>query len=208
MKAGMSRIQIMQSKHFEHLRIRWLELVSLCGFAEQYAHADPEIAVVKLRAFAECCVVIVYQQAGLPRAPMSNFIELLSNEAFKFVTPTVVVDKLHAIRIHGNKAAHGDKVSDKSALGLVRDAWDLGRWLFATYANGDVAGLPGFEPPQPAASAKNQYKKKRQALLEQFAKEDQRQAVSRWFPGTELSIAAESSDDECSQHLSELGCRG
>lgn len=168
----MNANEIMQSKNFEHLRAKWPELASLCGFAEQYAHADPESAVVKLRAFAERCVAIVYRQVGLPRTPMSNFMELLSNDAFKAVTPTVVVDKLHAIRIHGNKAAHGDKVSDNSALWLLREAWDLGRWLFATYANGDTDKLNEFEVPQPKASEKNKYKKERKALLEQFAKQE------------------------------------
>ncbi len=172
MKIGMGITEIMQSQNFEHLRPHWPELASLCGFAEQYAHGDPESAVVKLRSYAERCVSIIYRQAGLPRAPLSNFMELLSNDAFKSVTPTVVIDKLHAIRIHGNKAAHGDKVSVNGALWLVREAWDLGRWLYATYAGGNVADLPDFQSPQPPASAKSQYKKERKALLEQFAKQE------------------------------------
>lgn len=171
-KASMGTTEMIHSLNFEHLRPRWPELASLCGFAEQYVHGDPESAVVKLRAFAERCVSIVYQQAGLPRAPMSSFMDLLSNDAFKSMTPAVVVEKLHAIRIHGNKAAHGDTVSSTSALWLVREAWDLGRWLFATHGNGDASALPDFESPQPPVSAKNQYKKERKALLEQYAKQE------------------------------------
>lgn len=168
----MGANEIMQSHNFEHLRPHWPELASLCGFAEQYAHADPESAVVKLRAFAERCVSIVYQEVGLPRAPMSNFMELLSNDAFKSVTPRVVVDKLHAVRIHGNKAAHGDKISVDGALWLLREAWDLGRWLFATYTDGDAAAIEEFQQPQPPKSEKSQFKKERKALLEQYAKQE------------------------------------
>ena len=164
--------EIMQSQNFEYLRPHWPELASLCGFAEQYVQADPEGATVKLRAFAERSVSIVYGEVGLPRAPMSNFMELLSNDAFEAVTPQVVIDKLHAIRIHGNKAAHGDKVSVKSALWLLREAWDLGRWLYATYANGDSRALPEFQQLPLPQSAKNQYKKERKALLEQYAKQE------------------------------------
>ncbi len=164
--------EIMQSRNFEYLRPRWPELASLCGFAEQYAHGDPESAVVKLRAFAERCVGIVYREVGLPRAPMSNFMELLSNDAFTSVTPRVVVDKLHAVRIHGNKAAHGDKISVDGALWLLREAWDLGRWLFATYADGDPAAIAEFQQPDPPRSEKSQFKKERKALLEQYAKQE------------------------------------
>ncbi len=123
----MDANEIMQSQNFEYLRPRWPELASLCGFAEQYAQADPESAMVKLRVFAQRSVSIVYGEVGLPRAPMSNFMELLSNDAFAAVTPRVVINKLHAIRIHGNKAAHGDKVSVNNALWLLREARDLGR---------------------------------------------------------------------------------
>lgn len=168
----MGKFDLMQSLNFEYLRPHWPELASLCGFAEQYANTDPESAVVKLRAYAEQCVNIVYQKAGLPRAPMSNFMELLSNDAFKSVTPAVVIDKLHALRIHGNKAAHGDKISVNGALWLVREAWDLGRWLYAAYTGSEAAGLPEFQVPQPPTSAKSEYKKERKAMLEQFAKQE------------------------------------
>lgn len=169
----MDAVAIMQSQNFEHLRDRWPELASLGGFAEQYVHGDPESALVKLRAFAERLVAIVYQDLGLPKPAMSGFMELLNNDAFTAVTPRVVVDKLHAIRIHGNKAAHGDKVTTNSGLWLLRESWDLGRWLFATYGDGDANVLAGFVEPKPS-TAKSEYKRERKALLEQYAKQEAR----------------------------------
>jgi len=168
----MDRITIMQSQNFEFLRNSWPELASLAGFAELYAHADPQSAQTKLRNFAERCVDIVYSELSLPRTPMSKFMELLSNDAFEAVTPKVVVDKLHAIRIHGNKAAHGDKVTEQSAQWLLKEAFDLGRWLFVTYSKGDIATIKAFEQPKPPQSAKAGYKKERKALLEQYAKQE------------------------------------
>ena len=164
----------MQSQNFEFLRKRWPELASLGGFSENYSHGDPEGAMVKLRAFAERMVAIVYQDLALPRPPMPTFMDLLSNAAFESVTPKVVVDKLHAIRIHGNKAAHGDKISVDSALLLVREAWDLGRWLFVTYGHGAVESVADYIQPLRPQSAKSEYKKERKALLEQYAKQEAR----------------------------------
>lgn len=171
----MNETHIMESLNFEHLRSRWPSLASLGGFAEQYVHVDPESAVVKLRSFAEGCVAIVYDDAGLPKVPMSNFIDLLANDVLKAVVPSPVIDKLHALRIHGNKAAHGDKVTSNTALWLLREAWDLGRWLSVTYLGGDVASLPEFHPP---VTPKGKYQAERKALLAQFAKQEaQMQAV-------------------------------
>jgi len=168
----MDKINIMQSQNFEFLRNTWPELASLAGFAECYAHADPQSAQTKLRNFAERCVDIVYSELRLPKTPMSKFMELLSNDAFEAVTPKVVIDKLHAIRIHGNKAAHGDKITEQSAQWLLKEAFDLGRWLFVTYSQGDAAKIKVFEQPKPTQSAKADYKNERKALLEQYAKQE------------------------------------
>lgn len=170
----MNAKNIMQSQNFEFLRSTWPELASLAGFAEQYAHSDPASALTKLRNFAERAVDHVYQELNLPRPQMAKFMEMLTNPAFEAVTPKVVIDKLHAIRIHGNKAAHGDKVSAQSAQWLLRETYDLARWLYATYKNGDVASLDEFKLPEPPRSAKAEYKEERKALLQQYAQQEAR----------------------------------
>lgn len=168
----MDTKKLMQSHNFEFLRSTWPELASLAGFAEQYTQTDPSSALTKLRNYAERSVEIVYRELGLPRPPMSKFMELLTNDSFEAVTPKVVVDKLHAIRIHGNKAAHGDTVSPQNAKWLLKEAFDLGRWLLATYGSGDVESIGDFEMPEPPKSAKAEYKKERKALLQQYAQQE------------------------------------
>ncbi|MCG8669482.1 MAG: DEAD/DEAH box helicase family protein, partial [Pseudomonadales bacterium] len=168
----MDTKNIMQSQNFEFLRSNWPELASLGGFAEQYAQTDPQSSLTKLRNFAERAVDIVYRELGLPRPPMAKFMEMLSNHAFEAITPKVVVDKFHAIRIHGNKAAHGDKVTSQNAQWLLKEAFDLGRWLFATYQNGNINDVPDFRMPEPPKSAKAEYKKERKALLQQYAQQE------------------------------------
>ncbi|UHQ55321.1 DEAD/DEAH box helicase family protein [Microbulbifer sp. YPW16] len=164
----------MKSQNFEFLRESWPELASIGGFAEQYVQSDPQSALTKLRNFAERSVDIVYRALRLPRPQMAKFMEMLSNDAFEAVTPKVVLDKFHAIRIHGNKAAHGDKVSAQSAQWLLREAHDLARWIYATHGDGDVSSLQPFELPEPPKSAKAEYKKERKALLQQYAQQEAR----------------------------------
>ncbi len=170
----MDVINIMQSTNFEFLRPQWPNLASLAGFAENCAHGDPDGALVKLRTFAELSVDVIYKELALPKAPMSSFMDLLSNDSFKAVTPAVVLDKLHIIRKLGNKAAHGEKCTSDKALALLREAWDLGRWLHATHNNGDLKQLPDYQSPQPNQDSKGKLKREKKALLEQYAKAEAR----------------------------------
>ena len=105
----------MKSRNFEILRSAWPELASLGGFAEAYAHADPASALVKLRLFAENLTKDIYRDLGLPKPQLATFVDLLNNQSFSAITPKVVLDKLHALRIHGNKAAHGDPATTRNA---------------------------------------------------------------------------------------------
>lgn len=170
--AAFKQNQLMQSQNFEFLRDTWPELAGLAGFAEHYSNIDPQSALTKLRNFAERSVSIVYSQLGLPRPPQANFMEQLSNAGFEAVTPKVVIDKLHALRIHGNKAAHGDQVSQQTAQWLLKESFDIGRWLFITYANGDLSNLGDYQAIPAPPSEKADYKKQRKTLLEQYAKQE------------------------------------
>jgi type I restriction enzyme R subunit len=172
----------MKSQNFEILRKPWPELASLGGFAEAYAHDDPASALVKLRLFAENLTKDIYRDLSLPKPEHATFVDLLGNQSFAAITPKVVLDKLHALRIHGNKAAHGEPATVRTALWLLQEAFDLGRWLFVQFAKGDVAAIPAFV--QPAAKAQDDSKgrlkhEKRQVLEKLAAQEAQMEALLR-----------------------------
>lgn len=164
----------MKSRNFEFLRNRWTELASLGGFAEAYAHADPASALVKLRLFAENLTKDIYRDLKLPKPEQATFVDLLNNQSFFAITPKVVLDKLHAIRIHGNKAAHGEPASVRNALWLLQEAFDLARWLFVQYGKGDVSGIPAFLPPTAAGDddTKGKLKRDKREILEKLAAQE------------------------------------
>src|SRR5690349_7928224 len=115
----------MKSENFEILRQKWPDLASLGGFAEAYAYADPASALVKLRLFGENMTRDIYSDLRLPKPDQPTFVDLLKNPSFVAITPKVVLDKLHALRMHGNKAAHGDQAQTRTALWLLQEAHDL-----------------------------------------------------------------------------------
>ena len=100
----------MKSVNFEILRDGWPELAALGGFAESYVHDDPASALVKLRLYAENLTKDIHRDLRLPKPEQPTLVDLLKNDGFAAITPKVVLDKLHALRIHGNKAAHGELV--------------------------------------------------------------------------------------------------
>ena len=161
----------MKSRNFEFLRPEWQELAELGAFAEAYAHADPASALVKLRLFAENLTKDIYRDLRLPKPDQATFIDLLRNEAFSAIVPKVVLDKLHALRIHGNKAAHGDPASTKNALWLIKEAFDLSRWVFVQARKGTPDELPKFtEIPQSVVDeTKGKLKREKRELLEKLA---------------------------------------
>lgn len=131
----------MNSINFEMLRERWPELATLGGFAERYAHADVSSALIKLRTFSEQLVEGIYQTHNLALPYPSNLFNLLAEDSFKDAVPKAVLDKLHQIRLDGNKAAHGKPAENNAAIAGLRIAWDLGRWYFVTYGGGRLYGL-------------------------------------------------------------------
>ena len=164
----------MNSMNFEILRGRWPELAALGGFAEAYAYADPVSALVKLRLFAENLTKDIFRDLRLPKPEQPTFVDLLTSEAFCAITPKVVLDKLHALRIHGNKAAHGEPATTRNALWLLQEAFDLARWLFVQFGKGDSQRIPAFKHPSPdgVEDSKGQLKREKRQVLEKLAAQE------------------------------------
>src|SRR5262245_37061760 len=139
----------MQSKNFEFLRPTWADLADLGAFAEQYANPDPQSAVATLRTFAEQIVLFIYHKHGLRKPSQPNLNALLIATTFVQAVPRVICSKLHTLRIQGNKGAHGESVLPQSAIMLLQEAFELGRWMYMNYANGRKEDCPAFHPPSP-----------------------------------------------------------
>lgn len=159
----------MESKNFEMLRERWPELSDLGAFAEEYAHSDPSSALIKLRTFCEQIVEGIYHNHNLPLPNQRTLFDLLSEDSLKDVVPKVVLDKLHQLRIEGNKAAHGQLCDTKTALFCLREAWDLGLWYFVTYGNGQINKQLTFQAPAPGTKLKEKDKATYEKLIAQEA---------------------------------------
>jgi hypothetical protein len=137
----------MEHSNFEHIKDYWPEIADFAIKAERYAHSDPESAAVKLRSFVEVLVLELYKELDLHIPDKSNLIDLLRDYDFNDAIDSAIVNKMHAIRQNGNKAAHGNKISIPTILWLMQEANLIANWLFVTKGKGDKADCPTYVEP-------------------------------------------------------------
>ncbi|NYH23834.1 DEAD/DEAH box helicase family protein [Paraburkholderia bryophila] len=140
------------------------------GYAEHYAHSDPEGSLVKLRSFAERLVDLLYLRLRLPKAPNSKFSDLLANGSFEVVVDRDARDKLHLLRKLGNKAAHGESVNSADSARGVYEAWQLARWFHVAFLGGKIADFQDYKAAPPEGiDNKAELKRKVKDLAERNA---------------------------------------
>jgi type I restriction enzyme, R subunit len=167
----MERILYMQSINFENLRPHWEDLANLAANAEAYAHSDPQSSLIKLRCFAEKLVGVVFDRYTIPSYPNENFIDRLNNHSFTSLVDQGIVDKLHAIRKVGNRAAHEGKFNKTDPLWLLKESHFLGSWLLIVTGEGSDADLVVFKAPEQIKQLSKAELAKHQQRLEQALEE-------------------------------------
>ncbi|MFN3152900.1 DEAD/DEAH box helicase family protein [Bremerella sp.] len=163
----------MKTINFEFLKPRWEALANIAGFAEQYVHADPSSALVKLRQLCEQVVEQIYAYHRLSKPYQPSLNDLLQDYSFRQAVPSVVVSKLHSLRVQGNKAAHGETVGTQQSRWILHEAFDISKWLVLTYSGANVASLPTFQEPEPPSTRDPaELRREKKAILERLAKQE------------------------------------
>jgi len=141
----------MESSNFRPLQSRWPDLYEHARFAESYSYSDPQTAIIKLRCFAEVLVGTIFQDLRLPSEPSDGFFEKLKSPHFQHLVGPAILQKLHAVRLLGNKAAHGRSMNAQTSLYLIEEAYLVGQWFYKTYSGELTGDYPSYRPPEPAA---------------------------------------------------------
>lgn len=161
--------QSMKSINFEFLRQNWPQLASLAGFAERYTQTDPVSSLLKLRTYVEQLAEIVYEKFSIQRPFTPNLINLLTDDSFTSSVPQVVVATMHAVRKHGNAAAHRNEGSEETARWLLNEAHKLGQWAYLSFTGNSKEDIPQFEEPKLehfGITSKSQLQREKKALLQ------------------------------------------
>ncbi|WP_259781415.1 DEAD/DEAH box helicase family protein [Aestuariispira ectoiniformans] len=149
-------------------------LAELGSLAERYAHPDPVSSLVKLRTYGEKITAQIYWQLRLTKPEDQAFYRLLVESSFTDAVPTVICDKLHAIRKEGNKAAHGQSMDSKRALWIIEEAFEVGAWFAVRCLGFQPSDIPKFKPVQEEASDLAKLKADKEALEAKVAELEKR----------------------------------
>ena len=148
-----------RSLNFEFLRPHEELLVRVASLAEASLYADPSNTLAKARIFAEKAVERVYEMFRLPVPYGGTLIDRLNEDSFKSAIPRTVLDKLHTIRIQGNKGAHDVKASTSTAAAVLQEVFDVARWVYVMFWNGKSESVGVFAlPPKPSDKAEEKVK--------------------------------------------------
>ena len=152
-------------------------MADLGGFAERYAYSDPPSCLLKVRSLLEQMVECIYVEQRLPRPDRAGLNDLMLQAMFEDLVPLVVRGKMHALRIRGNKAAHGEPVQRATIEPLLRHAHDVAAWFFITFDGGRLAGAGSFTPPPVVPldeQTKGEIKREKKELAEELARQEAR----------------------------------
>lgn len=161
------------SHNFEQLRQNWPELADLGAYAEQYAVSDPQSSMVKLRCYVEKIVGYLYRELRLPVLPTANIYDKLTASSFTAIVDQTILDKFHAVRKGGNKAAHEGYINQHDCLWLLKESYLIGCWLYIAHGDGKVENCPEFKQPDNAPrsdESKAEFKRKNKQLQQKLAK--------------------------------------
>lgn len=131
-----------------------------------YLHSDPASSLTKLRIYGEQLTKAIFWELRLIKPEVLSFDGLLKAPAFKQAIPNVILEKLHALRKEGNKAAHGQTVDTKRAAWVLEEAFQLGAWFLVRFLERQPNDIPQFQPVAPPFDGKAQTEAAKAALAE------------------------------------------
>jgi len=157
--------------NFAHLEQHDAQLVRLGMLAERYFADDPNTCLLKLRQFAELLAQLVAANVGLYTAAEKSQWELLRRLEDRNVIPQQVAQLFHQVRRSGNNANHQLADDRRTALAMLKVAWQLGVWFHRTFAN--AAFRSGVAPRDESAELQAELDRLRHALTEYQATHQQ-----------------------------------
>jgi type I restriction enzyme R subunit len=136
------------SSNFTHLRLHDEQLLRLGMLAERYFSEDPNTCLLKLRQLAEVLAQLVASHVGILDRPEEGQYELLSRLRDHRILPYDVHQLFDELRRTGNSANHALVGDHRTALSMLKIAWQIGVWFHRTFQDANFKSGP-FIPPQP-----------------------------------------------------------
>ena len=125
-------------------------LVRYAAQAERFVFEDANLALIRLRQFAELLAQQAAARVGIVVTELDDLSIVLSRLRERHVFTSEVLDLFHGLRKAGNAAVHAHAGDRSEALHQLRMARSLGVWFHRAFGN-DAHFKPGpfLPPPDP-----------------------------------------------------------
>ena len=143
-----------RSPNFGFLGVHHELLVRYAAQAERFVFEDPNLALIRLRQFAELLARLAAAHAGLPVPERDDFFAVLGQLQERRVANPDVLDLFHGLRNAGNLAVHQHADDRAEALHQLRMARTLGVWFRRAFGAPGFKAGPFLPPPDPAKAGR------------------------------------------------------
>lgn len=138
----------MGTHNFSRLETINPEMYKMATDSERYLYADHQIALVKLRVFAESFTNYLYNDLQLPNNPNESFYNKLEKYEFSRAVPRDIITKLHLLRVKGNDMAHKVIECEQNVVNqCLKESYLLSRWLCCKL-DSTITEYPEFVLPE------------------------------------------------------------
>jgi type I restriction enzyme R subunit len=134
--------------NFAFLGVYDEQLVRLGMLGERYFPEDPNTTLLKMRQLAELLAQLVATRIGVFTSRDEGQYELVRRLQVQGILPHEVAQLFGEVRRAGNAANHANVGDHRTALAVLKIAWQLGLWFHRTFANPGFKSGP-FVPPAP-----------------------------------------------------------
>ncbi|WP_075290533.1 ATP-dependent DNA helicase [Histophilus somni] len=137
------------SENFSPLQSIEPDLYRLAKDAGHHLHSDPQSSLIKLRCFTEQFVLLLCKQLHIELVDNESLSDRMRKADFKTYVPKEIQQKLHLLRIAGNKAVHTSfsHLDFSEVADCLREAYLLGKWLYLNRV--PTTCYPDFILPSP-----------------------------------------------------------
>ncbi|MCM0083932.1 DUF1566 domain-containing protein [Geomonas sp. Red32] len=149
----------MNTQNFTFLSSSFPDLAECGTKAEEHVWTDPTASVMRSRMFLEITLKSVSEHEGVMDDPTLSLSQRLGTE-LKSYFPPLLLDSVHRVRIEGNKAVHCEPQSTKIAMEVLKNIFEIGKWLHSKYISPVNQKFVG--PANPADQYQNDDKELRE----------------------------------------------
>ncbi|MCX6033196.1 MAG: type I restriction-modification system endonuclease [Chloroflexi bacterium] len=125
------------------------QLLRLGLLAERYFPDDPNTCLLKLRQLAELLAQLTASTVGLYLSPEETQFDLLRRLEDQGILPREIAQLFGEIRRAGNVASHTLTGDHRTALSMLKIAWQLGLWFHRTFRDPSFQSDPFIPPVAP-----------------------------------------------------------